>query len=178
MFDAYVNPVLDFVRANQGWAPFVVGVLTFLESLAVVSFFVPAFAILIGIGALLGVSGISFWPVWVGAVVGASLGDWLSYAVGSYFKDSLHHTWPLSRYPDFTRKADDFMTHWGAWGVFIGRFSGPLRAFVPLTAGVFGVPQLLFQMANVSSAMVWAFVLLLPGGLVGPMWDYLKQLTG
>jgi membrane protein DedA with SNARE-associated domain len=177
MFEEYVQPVLDFVKANEAWAPFIVGVLTFLESMAVISFFVPAFGMLIGIGALLGVSGISFWPVWVGAVVGACLGDWLSYAVGSYFKDRLHHMWPLSRYPEFTKRADDFMTHWGAWGVFIGRFSGPLRAFVPLAAGVFGVPQLRFQLANVTSAMVWAFVLLLPGGLIGPVWDGLKKFV-
>jgi membrane protein DedA with SNARE-associated domain len=45
----------------------------------------------------------------------------------------------------------------------VGRFFGPLRAVVPLIAGVFGMNFLLFQMVNISSAMVWAFMMLAPG---------------
>jgi membrane protein DedA with SNARE-associated domain len=149
-----------------------VGALAFSESLAVISFFVPATVIIFSIGGLIGASGIEFWPVWLGLVIGGILGDWLSYVVGVWLKDRAHHTWPLSRYPEFTKRADEFTRHWGAWGVFIGRFSGPLRAFVPLAAGIFGVPHWLFQLANVSSAMVWGFALLAPG------WGLFKYLTG
>ena len=52
---------------------------------------------------------------------------------------------------------------WGAWGIFAGRFFGPARAVVPLVAGIFRLPRLPFQLANVASALVWAFVLLAPG---------------
>ena len=49
----------------------------------------------------------------------------------------------------------------------VGRFFGPARAVVPLVAGMFGVARLPFQIANLASAVVWAFVLLAPGaGLV------------
>jgi len=34
---------------------------------------------------------------------------------------------------------------------------------VPLTAGIFAMPLLLFQMANIASALVWALVTLAPG---------------
>lgn len=170
--NAYSQTILEWVRMHQVWAPVIVGLLAFAESLAVISFFVPATFIIIGIGGLIGASGIEFWPVWIGLVIGGILGDWVSYVVGYYLKDRAHHTWPLSRYPDFTKRADAFMQHWGAWGVFIGRFSGPLRAFVPLAAGIFGVPQLLFQIANVTSAIVWGFALLAPG------WGLLKYFSG
>jgi membrane protein DedA with SNARE-associated domain len=168
---SFAAEVVTFVKANQGWAPFIVAALCFAESLAVVSFFVPATVILIGIGGLIGGAGLSFWPIWSGAVIGGILGDWLSYVVGVYFKESAHHHWPLSRYPEFTKRADDFMRKWGAMGVFVGRFSGPLRAFVPLTAGIFNVPHLKFQLANVSSAVVWGFVLLAPG------WGLFKYIS-
>jgi membrane protein DedA with SNARE-associated domain len=163
LLESFAAGVVAFVKAHQAWAPFIVAGLCFAESLAVVSFFVPATVILIGIGGLIGSAGLNFWPIWWGAVIGGILGDWLSYVVGLYFKESAHHHWPLSRYPDFTKRADDFMRKWGAMGVFIGRFSGPLRAFVPLAAGIFGVPQWKFQLANVTSAIVWGFVLLGPG---------------
>lgn len=157
------NEIVAFTKANQHWAPFIVGALCFAESLAVISFFVPATVILVGIGTMIGAAGIGFWPIWMGAVIGAILGDWISYVVGLYFKESAHQHWPLSKYPEFTKRADEFTRKWGAPGVFIGRFSGPLRAFVPLAAGIFHVPQWKFQLANVTSAIVWAFVLLAPG---------------
>jgi membrane protein DedA with SNARE-associated domain len=170
-FESIAADVIAFVKANQGWAPFIVALLCFAESLAVVSFLVPATVMLVGIGGLIGSAGLDFWPVWWGAVIGAILGDWLSYVVGYYFKDTAHHRWPLSNYPEFTKNADVFTQKWGAFGVFIGRFSGPLRAFVPLAAGIFAVPHWKFQLANVSSAIVWAFILLAPG------WGLLKTIS-
>ena len=55
------------------------------------------------------------------------------------------------------------MDRWGAAGVFLGRFLGPLRATVPLVAGLAAMPALPFQAANWSSAVVWSFVVLAPG---------------
>ena len=40
---------------------------------------------------------------------------------------------------------------------------GPLRASVPIVAGITQMPWLRFQIANWSSAFLWAFVLLSPG---------------
>ena len=45
----------------------------------------------------------------------------------------------------------------------IGGSDGPARALVPLFAGILGLARLPFQLANVASALVWAFVLLAPG---------------
>lgn len=169
-FEQYVQAVIEFVKTNHTWAPFIAGALAFGESLAVISFFVPATGILLGIGALIAASGLPFWPIWLGVVIGGILGDALSYWVGLHFKDRIPTTWPFSRYPDAVHKATLFTQKWGAWGVFFGRFSGPLRAFVPLAAGLFAMPALLFQMANFSSAMVWGFILLAPGYAAVMLW--------
>ena len=50
-----------------------------------------------------------------------------------------------------------------AGSVFLGRFFGPLRSIVPLVAGLCGMPQLSFQLANIASALVWATGVLAPG---------------
>jgi membrane protein DedA with SNARE-associated domain len=50
--------------------------------------------------------------------------------------------------------------------VFIGRFFGPLRASVPVAAGVLRMPYWTFQIANFCSAFVWAGVLLSIGDAV------------
>ena len=98
-FEEIVNNVITFVRDNQAWAAPVVFLLAFGESLAFLSLMVPGWLALVGIGALLGVSGISFWPVWVAGALGAALGDWISYWIGFKFKEPIGHVWPLSRHP-------------------------------------------------------------------------------
>jgi membrane protein DedA with SNARE-associated domain len=37
-----------------------------------------------------------------------------------------------------------------------------MRAVVPLVAGICAMPVMLFQMANIASALVWAFIMLAP----------------
>lgn len=161
--DTLTTMLLDFVRAHQGWAPFIVGLLAFAESLAVVSLLVPSTVLLLGIGALIGASGLEFWPIWLGAAVGAVLGDWLSYAIGFRYKHAVFRVWPLSSHQNLSDRGGQFFARWGAWGVFLGRFIGPMRAVVPLTAGIFAMPMLLFQTATIASAFVWAFIMLAPG---------------
>jgi membrane protein DedA with SNARE-associated domain len=107
---------------------------------------------LIGIGAIMRGSGFAFRPVWIAG----ALGDWLSYWVGR----SIAEMWPFSRHPDLLYRGEAFIKKWGALAILIGRFSGPLRASVPVVAGVLGMPYRTFQLANFSSAFVRMAVLL------------------
>ena len=155
--------IIDFVKTNAPWAPPIVFLLAFAESLAVVGILFPATVFLVGIGALVGASDIQFWPIWMGAAVGAVCGDAVSYWIGYMLRDRARTVWPLSRYPAMYDRGDRFFRKWGVWSLFIGRFFGPVRGTVPLVAGVFEMPFALFMLANIASAMVWAFVLLAPG---------------
>ncbi len=162
-FETIKTTVLTFVETHKAWAPVVTAVIAFCESLAFLSILVPATFILLAIGALIGSSDLPFWPMVIGAGIGAGLGDWVSYEVGHYFKDDVKKVWPMKRYPEMTDKAEDFLRRWGAGAVAIGRFIGPARAVVPLVAGSFGVNRIPFQIANWLSAFVWAFLMLAPG---------------
>ncbi|PWJ85691.1 membrane protein DedA with SNARE-associated domain [Pseudaminobacter salicylatoxidans] len=164
--EAYADNIIGFTRNNAGWAPYIVFALAFAESVALVSLILPAWGILVGIGALIGASEIEFWPIWLGAAFGAIVGDWVSYLFGFHFKDSATRVWPLSRYPHMLERGHVFFHRWGPWSVFVGRFFGPLRAIVPLLAGIFEMRALHFQLANIASALIWAFVLLVPGTLL------------
>jgi len=163
---AIVQQTVDFVRNNQVWAAPIVFALAFGESLAFISLLIPAWGALVAIGALISSSDISFWPIWIAASLGAAAGDWLSYWVGLKLEYTVAHVWPLSRHPDFIHRGEAFMKKWGVPGIFIGRFFGPLRASVPLIAGIFEMPFWRFQVANFSSAFVWAAVLLTIGDVI------------
>jgi membrane protein DedA with SNARE-associated domain len=169
------DTVVAFVKMHEAAAAPIVFVLAFGESLAFVSLLFPATVILWGIGAMIGAGRLDFWPIWVAAVIGAALGDWLSYWLGSYFHEAIARLWPLSRYPDLLPRGRAFFARWGALGVFISKFFGALRAAVPLAAGISQMPSLPFQLANWASAVAWSFITLGPGA-VGIR--YLMRWTG
>jgi membrane protein DedA with SNARE-associated domain len=164
--DVYVHQITEFVRDHGEWAAPVVFALAFGESLAFISLLIPAWAALVAIGALISGGGLSFWPVWIAGSLGAALGDWLSYWIGLKLEYRVQHIWPLSRHSDLIPRGEAFVKKWGIPGIFIGRFFGPLRASVPLVAGIFEMPYWRFQLANFSSAFVWAAVLLTLGDAI------------
>ena len=68
----------------------------------------------------------------------------------------------MDRLLDRARQED----RWGVPSIFIGRFFGPLRASVPLAAGIFEMPYWSFQIANFVSALIWSATLLLFGDVI------------
>jgi membrane protein DedA with SNARE-associated domain len=170
-FAEYTNVVLDFVRQHPNWAALIVFVLAFGESLAFVSLVLPFWAMLVGIGTIIGVANpLLFWTIVSAAAIGAALGDWLSYWIGYHYADRISGMWPFTRYPNMLPNGRKFFDKWGVWAVVLGRFSGPLRASVPIVAGITQMPALKFQIANWGSAFLWAFVLLSPGSFAMRWW--------
>ena len=167
--EGYAQQLVEFVRGHGAWAAPVVFALAFGESLAFLSLLIPAWAALVGIGALIGSSHLNFWPLWVAGSIGAALGDWLSYWMGIKIGPPVAHVWPLSRHPELLPRGEAFVRRWGVFAIFIGRFFGPLRASVPLVAGIFRMHYWQFQIANFTSAFVWAYVLLTVGDIVVAM---------
>ena len=109
----FARALADFVRDHQAWAAPIVLVLAFGESLAFISLLIPAWGALVAIGALIGASGISFWPVWIAGGIGAALGDWVSYWFGFKYKEQVAQMWPLSRYPEILPRGEAFVKKWG-----------------------------------------------------------------
>ena len=171
--DDYIQPIIEYVRLHHTWAAPIVFVLCFAESLAFISLLIPAWAALVGIGALISASGLNFWPIWIAGGIGAALGDWVSYWFGFRYKEQVARMWPLSRYPELLPRGEAFVRKWGVPSIFIGRFFGPLRASVPLAAGIFEMPYWQFQVANFVSALVRAAALLLFGDVIAQIIEWL-----
>jgi membrane protein DedA with SNARE-associated domain len=175
--------VLGLVRDYPTWAAAVVFILAFAESLAFVSLLFPAWGILfLGVGPALGAAGTTsyhFLLIASAAAVGAALGDWLSYWLGYHYHTYVQHMWPLRNHPHLIEQGKVFFKKWGAWAIVIARFLGPLRASVPIVAGISEMPWLTFQLANWLSAFVWA-VGLLALGKYGMQWliQWLSLGTG
>ena len=130
---------------------------------------------LIAAGALIKTGSLPLWPIMIGAVLGAVLGDTVSYWIGQRFGGRLAGIWPFTRNPDLLAGGMQFFHRHGGKSVFIGRFFGPVRAVIPLAAGIMRMSPRLFWMANVTSALVWAPMLLLAGDVIA---DAGERLVG
>ncbi len=116
-FAEYTNMVLDFVRAHPNWAAFIVFGLAFGESLAFVSLILPFWAMLVGIGTIVGAADtLSFWTIVSSAAAGAALGDWLSYWLGYHYHEQIEGMWPLSEPQDHGRQRQTFLQALGRLG--------------------------------------------------------------
>ena len=157
--------IVALVNDRWYWAALIVFLLAFAESLAFVSLIFPAWAILfLGVGPALSAAGmLPFLFISSAAAVGAALGDWVSYWLGYHYHTYIQHMWPLRDHPHLIEQGRAFFKKWGAWAIVIARFMGPLRASVPIVAGISEMPWYTFQLANWVSAFIWAMGLLALG---------------
>lgn len=165
----YVAHVVAYVQAHHAWAAPAAFALAFIESFAFISLFVPTASILFALGVLVGAADIAFWPVWLAASAGAIAAHALAYEIAFRLKDRFVRLWPLSRDPALIAHGVAFFRRWGLLAVFGGRFLGPLRAVMPLAAGLCEMPRRTFLIANVASAVLWTGGMLAPGAL-GVRW--------
>jgi membrane protein DedA with SNARE-associated domain/membrane-associated phospholipid phosphatase len=159
--------LLTWISANPGWAHLGVFLVALVESLAIVGLIVPGVIMMVGAGALIATGTLEFWPVCLWAIAGAVAGDGLSYWLGRRYRDRLKILWPFTRYPETLDTGARFFEKYGGKSVAFGRFVGPVRAVIPLVAGMMGMTAGRFLLANVLSATLWAPAYLLPGIVFG-----------
>jgi membrane protein DedA with SNARE-associated domain len=162
-----VNEITLFINTHQEWAAFILGLLAMGESLLVVGIAIPATAIMLVVGGLVGNGTLDAGPVVFWGIVGAVVGDAISYYIGRLLGPRIIHRWPLNKQRRAVARARHFFYRYGMLSIFAGRFLGPLRAILPTVAGVMKMRHGRFQVANILSAIVWIPVMLLPGYLTG-----------
>jgi membrane protein DedA with SNARE-associated domain len=155
----------ELLAAHPEQAGLIVGALVLAESLAFVGFFVPSTALLLAIGALVGTGVIAPGPLLVFAITGAVLGDAISYELGRWMGPSALRHRALSRRRRAVARARLFIRRAGMAAMILGRFTGPVRSFVPLVGGMLKMNRLKFQAANLIGAVLWIPVMLAPGYL-------------
>ncbi len=167
----WIATSLDVIRQHQSWAVVIFGAMAFGESLVVVGVLIPATTVMIACGPLVATGVLSFWQIFAGGVIGAVIGDSLSFWLGEWLGPRAETIWPFRDRPQILAWAERIFARWGWMAVFFGRFIGPLRATIPLAAGILRMRPLAFQAVNVLSAVAWIPALLAPGAAVGWIWQ-------
>lgn len=159
----WIFPTLQEFSFASYW---LLGLAALLEATPVVGTFVPGTVFVLGAGSAAAGGYFSLptlaWIVFIGAL----LGDLASYAIGRsshafLFRESLSGEGsPLGR-------AENFFHTYGRLSIFLSHFFGPVRAFVPLTAGLARMPLTPFVLFAALGASVWSLGLLAIGYGVG-----------
>jgi len=162
-----LSPILQWINTHPELAGLATFGISTAESVAIIGTIIPGTVMMTAIGTLAGAGVIPLWQTLIWAILGAIVGDGISYWIGRHFNERLPSLWPFRKHPGLLESGENFFRKYGSMSVFIGRFVGPVRALVPLVAGMLGMPPLRFYVANILSAIGWAPAYMLPGILLG-----------
>jgi membrane protein DedA with SNARE-associated domain len=162
-----IDAVVDLVAVHPTAALAVVFLAAIIEAVAVLGILVPGTPILMGVAGAAAMAGQPMLPFLALSIIGAVIGDFLSFWVGKRFSVRLRGVWPFSRRPELMDNAARFFDLYGVYSVALCRFVPVLRSTVPLVAGMAGMRQRRFVIANVASAFIWAPVHIYPAQLAG-----------
>lgn len=138
-----------------------------LEALAVIGTVIPGSTVVFVGGVLVGLNALNLWWTAIAAVSGAILGDGISYWLGHHYREHLRTMWPMKNYPSLFDRGQAYFSANGGKSVFFGRFLGPVRAIIPVVAGMADMPARQFYGTNIASAFAWVTAHVLPGALFG-----------
>jgi membrane protein DedA with SNARE-associated domain len=162
-----INGAADLAAQYPCLAIVIAFAASIIEAVAVLGVLIPGTPILMAVAAAAAMAGNSMIPIMVVAVVGAVIGDFVSYWLGHRFRFKLRGVWPFKNRPELIGHAESFFQRFGTASVAICRFIPVLRSTVPLVAGMAGMVRSRFLLANVSSAFVWAPAHVVPAQFAG-----------
>ena len=138
-----------------------------IEAVAVLGVLVPGTPILMAVAGAAAMAGLPIAPIMIVAILGAIIGDGISFWIGHRYSGHLRRVWPFATRPYLMTRAEAFFYRYGTMSVALCRFIPVLRSTVPLIAGMAGMRRNRFLLANVCSALVWAPAHVLPAQFAG-----------
>lgn len=157
----------DVVARHPGLATLVAFAAAIVEAVAVLGILIPGTPILMAVAGAAALAGVPMTPIMVVAILGAVIGDGISFWIGGRYCQRLRGAWPFASRPWLMSRAEAFFRRYGTMSVALCRFVPVLRSTVPLIAGMAGMRRDRFLLANVCSAFVWAPAHVLPAQFAG-----------
>lgn len=160
------NEVILWLKDNPEWIALGVFGAAFIESFALIGVIIPGVVLLAVISGM-AASTLSVFELVLIAYVASFLADILSFLLGTGVSKSIDKLWPFNKYPNLLVQGRSFVRRFGILGVFVGKFIGPIRPLLPLTAGSLGMNFKYFLTVEIFSSFLWALLYTVPGYYAG-----------
>ncbi len=158
-----VDTIIAWLSTHQEIAGPALGGLCLFLCLGIVGILITAPPVLMAVGGLIAAGSLDAVPMVLWAAAGGTLGFVITYWVGRWLGPGVVHRWPLKNYRRAVARSRLLFRRYASLAVFFCRFFGPLRCTVPLIAGITGMNQRRFYIANIASALIWAPAFMAPG---------------
>jgi len=165
MFD--IGAVTFWLQQNPEWIIFGLCSAAFIESFALIGIIIPGVILLAAISGLAASTNLSIFQVVLLVYISSCLADISSFFIGKYLSRKIDHTWPFKKNPSWLEQGRVFFKSYGILGVFLGRFIGPVRPLIPITAGSLAMDMRTFILVDLASGLLWAPLYSLPGYFAG-----------
>lgn len=164
---SWIDDAAALVAGHPGLAILLAFAAAIIEAVAVLGVLIPGTPILMAVAGAAAIAGLPMAPILIVSILGAILGDFISYWFGHRYSRQLRQIWPFRTRPGLIGAAEAFFLRYGTMSVALCRFVPVLRSTVPLVAGMAGMRRSRFLLANVGSALVWAPAHVLPAQFAG-----------
>ena len=161
MFD--IDGVILWLQQNPEWVAWGLFFAAFVESFAIIGIFVPGVVLLAIISGMAASADMNVASVLILVYSASCIADISSYFIGMRLHKRIDSIWPFRTNPGWLIKGREFFKTYGVLGVFIGRFIGPIRPVMPITAGSMGMKFKHFLGIDLFSGLIWAPLYSLPG---------------
>jgi len=163
VFRDIVNPTMLLGRRGV-W---VVPVVIFVETGLFFGFFLPGDSLLLTVGVLGSAGYVDLATLIPFTILGALLGDQLSYAIGRRSGEALADRYQFVR--DNVQRASEFYSTYGGKAIVLARFVPVVRTFAPLVAGAAEMSYTRFTISNFAGGALWVISVMLAGYFVGSL---------
>lgn len=164
---SWIADAAQLVSDHPGMAVFIAFAAAIIEAVAVLGVLIPGTPILMAVAGAAAIAGMPMLPILIVSIIGAVIGDFVSFWFGRRYSVHLRGMWPFRTRPALIGGAEQFFHRYGSMSVALCRFVPVLRSTVPLVAGMAGMRRSRFLVANICSAFVWAPAHVLPAQFAG-----------
>ncbi|BCA80245.1 bifunctional DedA family/phosphatase PAP2 family protein [Desulfuromonas sp. AOP6] len=174
----------DWLQELFAWLPqggsyyLLIAFISLFESIVGIGLLMPGSVLVVFAGFLAASGKGAILPLMGSAAFGALLGDLLSFWLGARLGAQLMRRPFLHKRRALVHRAEAFFATHGGKSVFMGRFTGPIRGFIPFVAGSSRMRALPFVLYTLISAILWGLCYPGLGYLGGASWQQVRRLTG
>lgn len=165
----WVDQLFGYIEHIGQWGYVVGFVASLLEALAFVGFLVPGSITVTLLGFVASKGEMSAWVLVLVCIVGATIGDALSFFWGRNGSPLFSDTNRIFNTKHLVKGELFFKKH-GYYSVFLGRFISGIRSFIPYIAGMFRMDVRQFFIWNVVGAIGWSAAHVYTGYFFGAAW--------
>lgn len=161
--------ILTLQQLDPFWVYLTIFAVAYIENIFPPS---PSDVLIVAGGYLVGIDHIGFAQTLIIATIGSTVGFMTMYKIGDWFGLSIIEKNKIKFLPlDSVHKVEEWFRHYGYWLIIANRFLSGTRAIVGFFAGMAEVKFIPTAILCFVSALIWNWILIYAGTLVGANWD-------